>query len=109
MQGKKILKILSQNESRQGMQEFGLFIDDSGSPKPNIKDKSPYFAMGGVIVRRQDGDLVARAIEQFKEQWNIPLEVPLHGSEIRSRKNRFAWLGQFIHLNYQNFITISPT
>lgn len=25
-------------------EEFALFIDDSGSPKPNLKDSSPYFA-----------------------------------------------------------------
>src|SRR5271157_4969341 len=75
-------------------QEFGLFIDDSGSQKPNIKDPSPHFAMGGILVKRQDSDMVAKSIEQFKKQWGIPLTVPLHGSEIRSMKKNFAWLEQ---------------
>ena len=66
------------------MQEFGLFIDDSGRPKPNLKDQSPHFAMGGVLVKHQDSDKIARSVEQFKKQWDIALDVPLHGCEIRS-------------------------
>ena len=76
------------------MQEFCLFIDDSGNPKLNRNDQSLYFAMGGVLAKRQDGDMIACNVERFKTQWDIALDVPLHGNEIRSMKNNFTWLEQ---------------
>jgi len=73
-------------------QEFALYIDESGSPKPNRKDKTPHFAMGGVLVRRKDEGTIHQAVAEFKERWNIDEHIPLHGSEIRSRKKNFTWL-----------------
>jgi len=40
--------------SEEKKREFALFIDESGSPKPNPKDNTPYFALGGVLVKRVD-------------------------------------------------------
>jgi len=74
--------------------EYALFLDESGSQKPNPKDSAPFFALGGVLLKRQDEQVVESLISRFKSQWQIAPEVPLHGSEIRARKKRFAWLGK---------------
>lgn len=74
--------------------EFALFIDESGSPKPNTKDPAPYFALGGVLVRRNEEELIRNSIINFKKRWDIKLQVPLHGNEICAKKRRFAWLGK---------------
>lgn len=76
------------------MEEFAIYIDDSGSPKPNPNDQAPFFAVGGILIRRADQNQVQEALESFKGRWNIPLETPLHGNEIRSKKKSFAWLGE---------------
>jgi len=33
--------------------EFAIYIDESGSAKPNPKDECPVFAMGGVLIKRK--------------------------------------------------------
>lgn len=85
-------------------EEFALFLDESGSPKPNPKDQAPFFAMGGVLVRRKDEAVIEDSITKFKERWNIDRKVPLHGSEIRSQKDRFAWLGKLSEEEQERFI-----
>jgi hypothetical protein len=75
-------------------QEFALYLDESGSPKPNPRDSANHFAVGGLLLKRQDEIVVQHQIYDFKQRWNITDEVPLHGNEIRSCKNRFAWLGR---------------
>lgn len=85
-------------------EEFALFIDDSGSAKPNPQDPYPLFAMGGVLLKRADETQVQKSIEDFKKRWNIPLEVPLHGNEIRSKKKRFAWLGKLSEEERETFM-----
>lgn len=74
--------------------ELALFIDETGSPKPNRQDQAPYFGMGGVLVERVNEALVATAISEFKQRWGIPESTPLHVSEIRAKKKNFAWLGK---------------
>jgi hypothetical protein len=34
--------------------EFIIYIDESGSAKPNPKDQCPIFAMGGVLIKRNN-------------------------------------------------------
>lgn len=75
-------------------QEFTFYMDESGSPKPNPQDLANYFAVGGVLIQRQDESTIDRYVTDFKQRWNIPQNVPLHGNEIRSRKKNFAWLGR---------------
>jgi hypothetical protein len=48
------------------LKKFALFLDDSGSAKPNPDDKTPYFAMGGVLVRRQDESMIKLQVEEFR-------------------------------------------
>jgi hypothetical protein len=69
-------------------------MDESGSPKPTMMDSVSYFALGGVLVRRNDEERIHKQVSDFKRRWKIPDSVPLHGSEIRSRKKGFAWLGR---------------
>ena len=85
-------------------QEFALFIDESGSPKPNPKDTVPYFALGGVLVKRVDEAIIEQAVADFKQRWNISLDTPLHGNEIRSKKKRFAWLGKLSEQQRNKFM-----
>lgn len=75
-------------------QEFALYLDESGSPKPNPRDPANYFAVGGILLKRQDEIIIQQQIRDFKQRWDIPDETPLHGNEIRSHKNRFSWLGR---------------
>ncbi len=84
--------------------EFALFIDESGSPKPNPKDTAPYFALGGILVKRVDEAVIEQAVADFKQRWNISLDTPLHGSEIRSKKRKFAWLGKLSEQEKENFM-----
>ena len=74
--------------------EFAIYIDDSGSPKPDPKDQYPFFAMGGVLIKRNDEEIIKQLVSEFKSRWSIPEKQPLHGNEIRSRKKGFAWLGK---------------
>jgi len=74
-------------------QEFTFYMDESGSPKPNPKDAVTYFALGGILIQRQDESTIHQKVTDFKQRWEIDESVPLHGNEIRSRKKNFAWLG----------------
>lgn len=64
--------------------EFALYLDESGSPKPSPDDSSPFFAMGGVLIERSNEDMINSLLVDFKNRWNIPQNIPLHGNEIRS-------------------------
>lgn len=85
------------------MEEFALYIDDSGSPKPDVDDATPHFAMGGVIVKRSDKTQISDELSAFKESWNIDRKIPLHASEIRSKKGNFTWLGEVGEAERQRF------
>ncbi|WNN89779.1 DUF3800 domain-containing protein [Gloeocapsopsis dulcis] len=66
--------------------EFALYLDDSGSPKPNPNDQCPFFGMGGVLINRGHEQIIEALVLEFKQRWNIAVDIPLHGSEIHSRK-----------------------
>jgi hypothetical protein len=84
--------------------EFAIYIDDSGSPKPDPKDQYPFFAMGGVLIKRNDEQIIKQLVSEFKSRWPIPQEQPLHGNEIRSRKKGFAWLGKLQKSEQDRFL-----
>lgn len=73
--------------------EFALYIDECGAGMPGIRDDFKHFALGGIIVKRDDEAAIRDALRTFRRKWNIKDDVPLHGSEIRSNTERFAWLG----------------
>lgn len=84
--------------------EFALFIDESGSPKPSLLDTASYFALGGVLVKRADEQLIEDRVKEFKQRWNIDENTPLHGNEIRSKKKNFAWLGKLSDAKRNEFM-----
>ncbi|BAY61593.1 hypothetical protein NIES22_16600 [Calothrix brevissima NIES-22] len=84
--------------------EFAIYIDDSGSPKPDPKDPYPFFAMGGVLIKRSDEQTIKQLVSDFKNRWSISQEQPLHGNEIRSRKKGFAWLGKLPKVEQDRFL-----
>ena len=93
-------------------QSFAFYIDESGSPKPNPKDNTSYFAVGGVLVKQDDESFIEEEIQDFKKRWQIDPKVALHGNEIRSRKKNFAWLGretQEVQNNFMNDLTHTIT
>jgi hypothetical protein len=85
-------------------EEFALYLDDSGSPKPDPNDPYPFFALGGVLIRRSDENTIRTLLTDFKNRRGIPQETPLHGNEIRSKKKRFAWLGKLPPEEYNDFM-----
>ena len=52
------MNIVDMSAAKKG--EFALFIDESGSPKPNPKDNTPYFALGGVLVKRVEEEFIEK-------------------------------------------------
>lgn len=57
-------------------QEFALYLDESGSPKPSPNDSSPFFAIGGVLIERSKEGRINSLLVEFKNRWNINLEIP---------------------------------
>jgi hypothetical protein len=72
--------------------DYALYLDDIGSGTPGLKDDFPMFGLGGFIVKRSNEVVIIDALRKFKDGWNIDRDIPLHGSEIRSRKERYRWL-----------------
>ena len=73
-------------------EEFSLYLDESGSPKPSPNDQTAFFAMGGVIIRRGQENNIKLLLDEFKNKWNINLNIPLHGTDMRSKKKNFRFL-----------------
>lgn len=79
---------------------FDFYLDESGSQKPSPKDKTPFFAMGGILLKRESEDVIKNAVVQFKERWYPKLQItditiPLHYTDIRSKKKNFRELNNF--------------
>lgn len=76
--------------------KYYLYIDDSGWRYPEQElavrdDGLDYFALGGILVKgRADRNLIIDRHKSFCKTWNI--EYPLHASEIRGKRENFAWL-----------------
>jgi len=73
-----------------------LYIDDSGSRFPDIKDNNvrddgmDCFALGGILVESNHKEEIKNKYLEFCKKWNI--NTPLHSNEIRGRREGFAWL-----------------
>ncbi len=92
-----------------GDNDFILYVDDSGDPKPNPLAQGKHFALGGVLIAAKDADLVSETVRAFKALWKIDSSIPLHGNEIRTRKKNFSFLGKTSWLSspgntYQAFL-----
>jgi hypothetical protein len=74
-----------------------LYFDDSGSRAPDHappprNDGLNCFALGGVLINREDVSMVLDRHRAFCEAWYIAPPI-LHSTRIRTRQKKFAWLG----------------
>ncbi|VWX62989.1 conserved hypothetical protein [Burkholderiales bacterium 8X] len=88
--------------------DYLFYIDDSGSRDPDrsrTTDTSlvDWFGMGGVLVREDQLEGLKQQILLFRSRWPHP-DAPLHSSEIRTRKNRFAWLRNVSQSKHDRFM-----
>ncbi len=74
------------------MSEFGLYIDETGSGAPGVRDEFPYFGLGGILVELANTTTIRQSVRQFKKTWGIEESVALHGRQIRAMKGDFRWL-----------------
>lgn len=72
------------------MTKFSLYIDDCGTL--GTSDKFQPYALGGFVVKNEDEEPAREMLRQFKDDWKISREVPMHGADIRSGYADFAWL-----------------
>ena len=83
------------NATRKG-QEVHLFVDDTGSRRPDhVPAEERYdgmdcFGLGGVLIDREDLRRVWDAHREFCNAWGIT--YPLHSYEIRGGRGNFSWL-----------------
>lgn len=72
-------------------------MDDSGTRHP---DRHPgrtaahgydWFTLGGILIDADAEQYTRDLLQEFCSKWKIT--HPLHSSEIRSKSNRFAWIG----------------
>lgn len=74
-----------------------LYFDDSGSRNPDRdarrapRDKRNAFALGGIIVAKEEVETFLNMVGEFRRRWEI--QYPLHSQAIRTEKKDFAWLG----------------
>ncbi len=77
---------------------YHLYIDDSGTRHPDRKPgKKPahghdYFALGGLLIKKEDENSARENHKLFCERWGIV--EPLHSSEIRAQSNNFSFIGK---------------
>lgn len=80
------------------MTTLQLYIDDSGSRFPDHKpdaaraDGMDWFALGGVLIEKDDLATALDLYRAFVGPWGI--DYPLHSTKIRGRRGEFRWLGR---------------
>ena len=68
------------------MEDYILFLDETSATNEN-----PYFCLGGFITKRNYYEsVITKEIRILKENHNIPMEVPLHYTEIKNSKKYFS-------------------
>jgi hypothetical protein len=75
-----------------------LYIDETGPRHPDraavpTKHGFDWFAMGGILIRAEDEDKAKLDLANFIKQWP-QIRAPLHLTDMRSEKKKFAWLGK---------------
>jgi len=78
--------------------KYILCFDDSGNRNPDKNlsvsndrtDGMDWFALGGVLVKHEDVDVIAYKLQEFKKKWRI--DYPLHSTKIRGKRKAFSWL-----------------
>ncbi len=73
-----------------------FYMDDSGTRNPDHKPGKQaahgydWFALGGILVKKEHETEAKRLHEEFCREWKI--NYPLHSAEIRGRNENFLWL-----------------
>lgn len=76
--------------------ELQLYFDDSGSRNPDHgppldrTDGMDCFALGGILVKKEDIDCIYARHRAFCSHWKIT--YPLHSQQIRGGRGKFGWL-----------------
>jgi hypothetical protein len=75
-----------------------LYVDETGPRHPDraavpTKHGNDWFAMGGVLIRAEDEAAAKTSLANFKKQWP-QITAPLHLTDMRSEKKKFAWIGR---------------
>ena len=94
-----------QAESKQPL--LHLYIDETGSRHPDrlavpTKHGFDWFAIGGVLIRAEDEDRTKLDLNNFIKQWP-QIKAPLHLTDMRAEKKKFAWLGKLEVENRERF------
>lgn len=76
------------------MTKYSLYVDDCGASKPGTRDAFQYFGLGGVLIESDKEAEIIVGVNAFKDRWNILHTTPLHGAEIRAKKENFRWLAR---------------
>jgi hypothetical protein len=84
-----------------------LYLDETGPRHPDraavqTKHGNDWFAIGGILVRAEEEDAVKTALAAFKKQWP-QITAPLHLTDMRSEKKKFAWIGRLSGIDRDRF------
>lgn len=77
---------------------YYLYFDDSGirfpdkQQKPVRNDGLDHFALGGILLKKADRDVVIEGYKELRKKWRIT--YPLRSSDIRGKRGNFIWLNE---------------
>jgi len=75
---------------------YYLYFDDSGIRFPDRQQKLiredglDHFALGGILLKKQDRSDIIERYKKFRKQWRIT--YPLRSSDLRGKRGNFIWL-----------------
>src|SRR5437762_14338422 len=78
------------------MDTYYLYFDDSGirfpdkQQKPIRDDGLDHFALGRILLKKEDRSYVIEAYKTLRKKWRIT--YPLRSSDIRGKRENFVWL-----------------
>lgn len=109
---------LAQTIDHARMPNYILYLDESGSRHPDKKsDRSregrDWFALGGVLVKSEDKEIIRAAHREFCGRWDI--RKPLHMTDLVNERKGFSWLGKISEerrarfwAEYKHFLSTLP-
>ncbi|MBP2462840.1 MULTISPECIES: DUF3800 domain-containing protein [unclassified Rhizobium] len=78
------------------MPSFTLYLDETGARHPDkssgLPARSDWFAMGGILIRREEIDSAQAMHSEIATRWGIT--TPFHITDMINERGRFSWLGR---------------
>lgn len=78
------------------MPSFTLYLDETGARHPDkqsgLPARSDWFAMGGILIRREEVDVAKAMHSEITSRWGIT--SPFHITDMINERGRFSWLGR---------------